>query len=646
MDMNEMCDKLWQEIQNERSRVQNLESESLNDTLRNTGKPLNEVSARQVTRKIKELKTTAQKALWFLQSFGLTLDSIKVRDKEGTVTELDYEGNNGSASFDNLPEDEKETVRALLYIMDKFCVSNAAYHEVTQISDDIPRSYLIKQCRSDLNNSFHIRRTPGKNSGVEMSFKQELEAQIRKKLAQGDLGRQQIKLSGDGAKMSRIANFMVISFPMLSDGEKVMSCKGKWCICNGYLNQGKCHPGKMFIMHPFVYMHLTGNHTVEIVSGFEDYDVLKASCKNIFAEINELVDAGEIEVDGHKIPLEFYLSGDYKFLLLVLGMNAACADYACIYCTIHKNERWDTSKTEGYYWSSGKARTLAKNRELSRKSTNNYGCIREPLLHIPIENIRVDELHLLLRVTDRLEKNLINEAIARDEKDNFNKAPSAKQNANLNKLVEAIRSCGDFGNLCNTLSAWEPSQACVDSFFRDATEWIKLYLSLSGKVIGYKKASVTPYFHILLYHLPKFLASNTSFKSFTGQGVEKINDMVRSIYHNKSNRHDPCKEAILALKRIDHLQEFEREPNHYNKRNNNYWTSDIFDQRRKRPRLYNTSTVDDEPTTEDINIKNMSVCEIKSKLKEMNISTRCRREDKLREILRRAIAENVNNDNG
>ena len=68
----------------------------------------------------------------------------------------------------------------------------------------------------------------------------------------------------------------------------------------------------MFIMHPFVYMHLTGNHTKGIVSGFEDYDVLKASCKNIFAEINELVDAGEIEVDGHKIPLEFYLSGDYK----------------------------------------------------------------------------------------------------------------------------------------------------------------------------------------------------------------------------------------------------------------------------------------------------------------------------------------------
>ena len=50
-----------------------------------------------------------------------------------------------------------------------------------------------------------------------------------------------------------------------------------------------------------ILLHLTGNHTVGIVCGTEDYDVLKASCKNIFAEINDLVDAGGIEVDGNKI---------------------------------------------------------------------------------------------------------------------------------------------------------------------------------------------------------------------------------------------------------------------------------------------------------------------------------------------------------
>ena len=37
-----------------------------------------------------------------------------------------------------------------------------------------------------------------------------------------------IKISGDGAKMSRITNFVVLSFSLLSEGEKVMSTKGKY----------------------------------------------------------------------------------------------------------------------------------------------------------------------------------------------------------------------------------------------------------------------------------------------------------------------------------------------------------------------------------------------------------------------------------
>ena len=39
---------------------------------------------------------------------------------------------------------------------------------------------------------------------------------------------QKIKISGDGAKMSRLTNFIVLSFSLLSDGEKVMSAKGEY----------------------------------------------------------------------------------------------------------------------------------------------------------------------------------------------------------------------------------------------------------------------------------------------------------------------------------------------------------------------------------------------------------------------------------
>ena len=168
-----------------------------------------------------------------------------------------------------------------------------------------------------------------------------------------------------------------------------------------------------------------------------------------------------------------------------------------------------------------------------------------------------------------------------------------------------------------------------------------MYLSLGGDVIGYENASVTPYFHMLTYHLTRFIRDETPFKSFTGQGVEKINDTVRSIYHNKCNKHDACKEAILALKRIDHLQGFERQPHQYTKKNDEYWEADIFEQRRKRPRLCVAST-EDEPPINESDVDTMTIHEIKATLKEMGITTKCRREDKLREILRKAISDNAN----
>ena len=124
------------------------------------------------------MKTRAEKALWFLESFGLSLESIKVKDMDGKVSEVGYENSSSvsKTSFHNLPEKDKETVRALLYIMDKRCVGDAAYHELSMTVNDVPRSYLIKQCRSDLNKIFHIARTPGKHAGAQISFKEELRA--------------------------------------------------------------------------------------------------------------------------------------------------------------------------------------------------------------------------------------------------------------------------------------------------------------------------------------------------------------------------------------------------------------------------------------------------------------------------------------
>jgi hypothetical protein len=57
------------------------------------------------------------------------------------------------------------------------------------------------------------------------------------------------------------------------------------------------------------------------------------------------------------------------------------------------------------------ARTLQQIRDLLQDSNNNYGCINDPLLNIELDHVIVDELHLLLRVTDVLMTNLITEAM-------------------------------------------------------------------------------------------------------------------------------------------------------------------------------------------------------------------------------------------
>ena len=106
--------------------------------------------------------------------------------------------------------------------------------------------------------------------------------------------------------------------------------------------------------------------------------------------------------------------------------------------------------------------------------------------------------------------------------------------------------------------------------YSSATEWVKLFLTLKDKEVGYAKGDITPYIHVLVYDVPRFF-KNSGVKIFTGQGVEKTNDVVRSIYHNKCNKHDGCKDTLLALKRLDCPRDNERKPNKYTTKNEEYW---------------------------------------------------------------------------
>jgi len=84
-------------------------------------------------------------------------------------------------SFKDLPKEEQEKLKSVLFLADKFCISDAAYHELTLTSggENLPRGYLIRQCKENLNQLCHITRTPGAAEGAQLIFKEELTNRIK-----------------------------------------------------------------------------------------------------------------------------------------------------------------------------------------------------------------------------------------------------------------------------------------------------------------------------------------------------------------------------------------------------------------------------------------------------------------------------------
>jgi hypothetical protein len=62
-----------------------------------------------------------------------------------------------------------------------------------------------------------------------------------------------------------------------------------------------------------VFPHV-GNHTVAVIKGHENYDLLKRSCSKIFDDINKLVRAGQIKIKDKNVPIEIFVGGDYKVI--------------------------------------------------------------------------------------------------------------------------------------------------------------------------------------------------------------------------------------------------------------------------------------------------------------------------------------------
>lgn len=148
----------------------------------NHGRTFLEVGKRQQERKLQTLATRIEQALWFIESFGLHLNNVKLVDNSGKDHCLSIGLEKETKSFNELPNQEQQEIQQVLYVMDKFCIGEAAYHKLTCCpgGEELPRSYLIKQCKENLNKLSSIERTPGEANGAAFDFQDELCTVIEK----------------------------------------------------------------------------------------------------------------------------------------------------------------------------------------------------------------------------------------------------------------------------------------------------------------------------------------------------------------------------------------------------------------------------------------------------------------------------------
>jgi len=231
--------------------------------------------------------------------------------------------------------------------------------------------------------------------------------------------------------------------------------------------------------------------------------------------------------------------------------------------------RWDMSVDGGAYNGSN-MRSLEVMREcrLAKGIHKVKGCVHPPLINVEPEDCVIDELHLFLRITDVLFENLFTELSRLSHRAKTN---GTGRSDHVEQAVSAIRGCGvsfnvrpsnegsrqsrsgmemtslnrneklkvmtsltdhfddllppetaasitklwkDFLVLYRELSSKTPD---VESLESKAKEWITYFLSLPS-LPGHQKTCVTPYMHVLAYHVPDQVQQHKNIRKFSGQG--------------------------------------------------------------------------------------------------------------------------------
>ena len=280
---------------------------------RKSRKSLCNLSRQRKHERKKQALVNIQAALSFLENDGLKATSVDVTDvtsSQAYVADI-QSGSFSSQSCTNQTVQSNTKLDMVLYVKEKFNLSREAYHELSIVVRDLPRSSVVQKRVQELNNKWSIKPCPA-NLGVQQSrvFTRIQSLINSRKIDPSSENVISLKLTGDGTNLGRNIHIVNFAFTLLQEGALVQSP--------------------------------SGNHTIAILKCRESYSELFTGLSDIREEVCNL---STIVVDGHEFTVNLYLGGDWKFLAVLCGIDAANAHYSCIWCKYPSNEHHNMEKT-------------------------------------------------------------------------------------------------------------------------------------------------------------------------------------------------------------------------------------------------------------------------------------------------------------
>ena len=537
-----------------------------------SSKTWTEYSRQQRHNKRKTLAKGIQGALSFCEDENFRPCALEVENMDT--------GNREILNIDTGTYSKKEqesssaNPHSALYVKDKYCISNEAFHELSMLSN-LPNSSQVKKLAHTLNSHYDVCSSPNGVVGVQQSLRKRITVRVTRLIKECSEENREIsstirvKLTGDGTQIARGLSVVNIAFTILEEGQ--LACSS------------------------------SGNHTVAILKVAEDYDDLAAGLEDI---INEATDLEVLTVNEKVFKLQYFLGGDWKFLAVVCGLEAATSEYACIWCKCPKGKRWDMSLTWSLTDPEKGGRTveeITEKSKLAKTSKSRFNCRKAPLFpFIPLERVVIDSLHLFLRISDVLINLLIRDLRTMD---GIEKLTANKSVESLGKNIDTYV---DFlNNVCKIRFRWYVDKeskkltwrdltgpekkrlfkniaiptmfpelqtksqlqllwteffelveilgktACdAADFDRRAKAWVKSFTAI------YQSKDVTPYIHAFSMHVSEFLKLYGNVVLFTQQGLEKLND-ITTIHFQRSSNHKEADSLRQLLEKRNRIEELE-----------------------------------------------------------------------------------------